>query len=182
MNSCGPQMPGRDVPLQEFALGVYGAPGVAPLCLALQDQQGADVNLLLFCCWAAMCEPQPLSAQRLNEAIAATAGWQGEVVAPLRALRRRLKDPPAGFGADGVSALRRAAQGLELEAECLELDCLSRLAGAGEGEAPCADLAARLRANLERYLARCGMAAAAVDALALDLLLGAIQRMTETRP
>ena len=36
-----------------FSLEVYGRPGVAPACLALQDRHGLDVNLLLFCCWAA---------------------------------------------------------------------------------------------------------------------------------
>ena len=36
-----------------FSLDVYGRPGVAPACLALQDRHGLDVNLLLFCCWAA---------------------------------------------------------------------------------------------------------------------------------
>ena len=38
-------------PFWDFSLAVYGRPGVAPACLALQQRHGADVNLLLFCAW-----------------------------------------------------------------------------------------------------------------------------------
>src|SRR5262249_40267230 len=34
-----------------FSLKVYGRPGVAAACIALQDGLGLDVNLLLYCCW-----------------------------------------------------------------------------------------------------------------------------------
>jgi len=37
----------------EFSLNVYARPGVEQACLALQEQAGADVNLLLFSLWLA---------------------------------------------------------------------------------------------------------------------------------
>ncbi|MFB3151067.1 MAG: TIGR02444 family protein, partial [Alphaproteobacteria bacterium] len=40
-----------DNPCWDFALVVYRRDGVAEACLALQESQGVDVNVLLFCCW-----------------------------------------------------------------------------------------------------------------------------------
>jgi uncharacterized protein (TIGR02444 family) len=37
-----------DDPFWRFSLDLYGRPGVAPACLALQDEAGADVNLVLY--------------------------------------------------------------------------------------------------------------------------------------
>ncbi len=38
-------------PLWTFACAFYGRPGVAAACLALQDEGGADVPLLLYLIW-----------------------------------------------------------------------------------------------------------------------------------
>ncbi|HEX6103216.1 MAG TPA: TIGR02444 family protein, partial [Alphaproteobacteria bacterium] len=44
-----------DCPFWSFSVALYGRPGVAPACLALQDRFGCDVNLLLFAIWAGRC-------------------------------------------------------------------------------------------------------------------------------
>ena len=78
-----------------FSLQVYGKPGVAEACIALQDGLGLDVNLLLYCCWHGRAH-RKLDEAALRHAMAAVEGWQREVVQPLRAVRRRLKSgvPP----------------------------------------------------------------------------------------
>ncbi len=40
-----------DHPFWDFSLEVYGAEGVPPACLALQEAHQLDVNIVLFCCW-----------------------------------------------------------------------------------------------------------------------------------
>ncbi len=43
-----------DDPLWRFALDLYARAGVAPACLTLQDDAGADVTLVLYLLWCAM--------------------------------------------------------------------------------------------------------------------------------
>ena len=40
-------------PFWDFSLKFYDQKNVATSCLALQEDVGADVNLLLYCCWVA---------------------------------------------------------------------------------------------------------------------------------
>ena len=132
-------------PLWDFSLRLYGEPGVAEACLALQDRLGADVNLLLFCCWAGQ-RGQALGEADLDRLQAVAAPWQRQVVAPLRSARRWLK----GQGGAGAEALREEIKRLELEAERLEQDRLQAVLPLPDGPASL-DSAAM---NLERYLAR----------------------------
>ena len=66
-------------PFWRFSLRTYGAPGVARACLALQDACGADVNLLLFCCWLGV-EGRGLNKRLLRRTLAAVSAWQSEVL------------------------------------------------------------------------------------------------------
>ncbi len=90
-----------------FSLAFYATPGVAPACLALQDREGLDVNLVLFCCWVGVA----LDRAVLAEAEALVAEWRTEVVQKLRAVRRWLKPLPEAAG------LRAAVAAQELAAE-----------------------------------------------------------------
>ena len=111
-----------------FSLGVYGRPGVAAACLALQDRDGLDVNLLLFAAWMGHERGLRLGAAGVQAAAGTVAAWQAEVVAPLRALRRRLKEgpPPAPDAATG--AMREHLKAVELEADRVEQNTLQRFA------------------------------------------------------
>ncbi|WP_192499030.1 TIGR02444 family protein [Skermanella pratensis] len=116
--------------LWRFALALYGRPGVSEHCLMLQDRHGCDVTVLLFAAWAGAARGIALSAQDLAAARAAVEAWHGEVVRPLRAVRRRLKQgpPPAPTGRTGE--LRARIQAIEIEAERIELEELAgRLPG-----------------------------------------------------
>lgn len=111
--------------LWRFALALYGRPGVSGHCLMLQDRHGCDVTVLLFAAWAGAARGIGLSAPDLAAARAAVESWHGEVVRPLRAVRRRLKQgpPPAPTGRTGE--LRARIQAIEIEAERIELEVLA---------------------------------------------------------
>ena len=105
-------------PLWDFSLDVYARPGVAEACVALQDETGLDVNLLLFCIWCAAQGPGNLTPDDLRDALALTGGWQAEIIGPLRGVRRRAKTmpgPPLFLG-----AFHRDIAATELSAERVE--------------------------------------------------------------
>ena len=151
-------------PFWDFSVAVYGRPGVAAACLSLQDRQGVDVNVLLFCLWCAS-RGLRVTALELRGALEQVGPWQRDVVAPLRSVRRSLKGAPQA----GAEALRSRVAALELEAERLEQCLLESLAPAATpgGSAP-ADLAT---ANVEAYAAVADLNWAARDAADLAALL-----------
>ncbi|MCC7274335.1 MAG: TIGR02444 family protein [Alphaproteobacteria bacterium] len=137
-----------------FALGVYGAPGVPEMGIALQDEAGADVDILLWCAWAGT-QGVALGAEAIAAAVAATRPWRDGVVRPLRGVRRTMKDMAVAAPPADVAALRAGVKAAELEAERLELAMLARLLPADRPPAPARDAVA---ANLADYLATLGIA------------------------
>jgi uncharacterized protein (TIGR02444 family) len=116
-----------DNPLWTFALAVYGAPGVADECLALQERLTLDVNLLLFVAYAGAVDGIRLDAADIAGVAGAVAPWHGDVVRPLRQARRALK--PFSMNADHAfraksATLRATVKAAELDAEKLELAML----------------------------------------------------------
>jgi uncharacterized protein (TIGR02444 family) len=108
-------------PFWNFSLELDGAEGVAEACLDLQDRRGCDVNVLLFCCWLAASGRPTLTADRLRAILKASDAWQADVVKPLRAIRRKLKDGSwAGALPETVEAVRRRVADAELAAEHAE--------------------------------------------------------------
>ncbi len=128
----------------QFSLQTYAAPGVAPACLAFQDEGGGDVNLLLFSLWCGRAAGI-LAAADIEAALALSARWRARVVAPLRALRRDLKAGVDGFESellrDRIKAVELAAE----EAQQRRIALLALAAAPPPGE-PSA------RAMLDRYL------------------------------
>jgi uncharacterized protein (TIGR02444 family) len=112
--------------LWRFSLAVYRQPGVAAECLALQDDYGVDVNLLLFAAYAGAIHGVVLEPAEIAAAGTLVGAWHDEVVRPLRATRRALKPREAGEAA--VKALRAQVKAAELEAERLEQVMLSQWA------------------------------------------------------
>jgi uncharacterized protein (TIGR02444 family) len=114
--------------LWDWALTAYGRPGVAAICLALQDGHDQNIPLLLAAAWAA-AEGRSLD---LDQAVALTRAWDADVVAPLRAARRALKVSHTPISDSGREALRETVKAVELEAERLLLAALESLAWSGE--------------------------------------------------
>lgn len=144
-----------------FSVAVYGQPGVAPACLALQDEWQLDVNVLLFCLFAAS-RGHTLQANELQALEEAVRPWREQVVRPLRAVRRWLKAPQVPAALD-IGSLRQQVQGLELLAERSQQMAMTNLVALGSG-APSAEVAA---GNLQAYarLAGCAVEGAAKQAL-----------------
>ena len=145
--------------LWDYALGLYRDKNVEAACLRLQDEAGLDVIMLFYCLWAARGRGA-LGRDAIERAMAALAPWTTGVIAPLRAVRRRLKAASGAEVADQAApnqtALRRAVADCELAAErmaCFMLAArLPPLAGSPARRAALgrADAAA---ANLADYLA-----------------------------
>src|SRR5258705_4005028 len=109
----------EESPFWRFSLRFYSRPVVAAACLALQDEAGADVNLLLFLLFLA--EHKRLVTRDdialLDEGVRA---WRDCVVKPLRELRRVLK---TGIGEIPIAVsetFRGQIKRLELESEHIE--------------------------------------------------------------
>lgn len=114
--------------LWEFSLGLYRQPGVAPMCLMLQDQWDADVNIMLWLRWLET-EGMPINATRIRLAETHINGWQKDAVLPLRELRRRIKQR-YGIADQAVEAARQAVKAAELQSERVIQIQLEKLARA----------------------------------------------------
>ncbi len=137
-----------------YGAKVYARPGVAEIVLALQDQDGANVNVLLLCAWLAESETSVLTISGLHALLTACAPWNAHVTKPLRAARRALKSA-SGEIAEPAQALRIRVKADELEAERLEQRLMvSALWNCPDGlvrhEGPSEHA---VRASLDRYVA-----------------------------
>jgi uncharacterized protein (TIGR02444 family) len=149
-----------------FSLRFYRLPGVEEALLALQDQGGHDVNLILYALWLGWSGRGPFGAREQAAAESAAAAIRERIAAPLRELRRRLKADPD----PAIQALRERVKALELDAERIAQSRLAALAGAPARTAAAARHAAA-RANLARILGpQAGSAEAAILAQALACL------------
>ncbi len=143
-----------DHPLWDFSLGVYAREGVEPACLALQDDHGADINVLLAAVWAGTRGVR-LTAADLDRLLGAAGDWHTMVVRPLRGVRRDLR---AGLGAPAPMAdkLRAEIKRLELDAEHLQQLMLAQTLPSG-GAAPASESAMGAScANAVAYIERLG--------------------------
>jgi len=145
-----------DHPFWDFSLRVYGGEGVAPACLELQEAHGVDVNFLLFCCWLAASGRGGVGAAEIARLHAAAAGWHGEIVRGLRAVRKRLKQPVGGEDRALALSLRQRLQKIEIDAEHIEQLMLAAAGDALPAGRP-DDPAEAARANALAYLAALGV-------------------------
>jgi uncharacterized protein (TIGR02444 family) len=147
------------VSLWEFALATYGCPGVDGACLALQDEFGLDVNVILLCLWLGRDGHD--IAPVLDRILEVSDEWQAAIV-PLRTGRRVLKEIIArratpGEG-DSLAAARERIKACELDVERGEIEELGALAPAGA--APIRPGRARITAgsNLGKYFSAMNLA------------------------
>ncbi len=160
-------------PFWHFSLGYYRKRGVADACIALQDDYGVDVNLLLFLLWLASLERR-ITLAELTSLSDTVRGWQAGVIAPLRDLRRKLKHAPPLVEAGAAELFRTKVKGLELEAERLQQQAmfeLSRRAPLGEAADSVAGAARANVAALQNLMGR-GFPIPTVDALIAALKEG----------
>jgi len=162
-------------PFWNFSLELYAGEGVAQACLDLQERRGCDVNVLLFCCWLGVSGRPTLTAERLRALLKVSDAWQAEIIGPLRAVRRQLKDGSwPGALPETVDSVRRRVADAELAAEHAEQLRLASL------HAPPADrdraAEKRLRSavgNLGVYAVCLGVAPDAEDRQSVAALMAA---------
>jgi uncharacterized protein (TIGR02444 family) len=107
-------------PFWDYSLGIYAKSGVADACIALQDDFGLDVNILLACLWFSAQGPGRLESEQIRECVGRTRGWQDKVVKLLRAARRYSKAQPAELPESLRGEFRPRLQAVELDAEHVE--------------------------------------------------------------
>jgi uncharacterized protein (TIGR02444 family) len=141
-------------PFWRFSLRFYRQPMVADACIALQEEAGVDVNLLLFLLWHATLK-HVLSAVEVEALESKIGPWRDTTVIPLRAVRRALKSPPALVAGAVAELFRTRIKAVELEAERLQQEAMYELARVSllGREAPSLQEAAR--ANVSAYAAIC---------------------------
>jgi uncharacterized protein (TIGR02444 family) len=142
-------------PLWRFAVTLYREPGVADACLRLQDEAGADVNIVFFLLWNAS-QMRQYSAADVKATDGMVADWRATAVVPMRAIRRALKDAPVLPDNGVVEDYRTKVKGLELEAERLEHEALLDFfqeSAPGTSVASPTDAARENLAAYESYLA-----------------------------
>jgi uncharacterized protein (TIGR02444 family) len=114
----------------DWMLAAYGRPGVAEICLALQDVHGQNVPFLLWAAWSGAD-----AGPRLERAAQAAHAWDEAAVSPLRAVRRALKAPRAPVHDAAREALRAEVKVVELAAERVLVETLQSLGGPPAGSA-----------------------------------------------
>ncbi len=118
----------RHVSLWDFAVATYRRPGVEEACLALQDDHRQCVPLLLWRLWVL---DRVIDATDLRRAVDVARKWETAVVAPLRSVRRGLRESFPAVADDARLALREKLKAAELLAERVLLESLERLTIAG---------------------------------------------------
>lgn len=134
-------------PFWDFSLGFYARPGIAEICLDLQDRFGADVNVVLYLLWQAQ-RRRRLTLMEIEKLIALISDWQLNVVRPLRGVRRFLRDPDPTWSSESVASFRQRLKGDELLAERLQQAAMEA-AFPNPGEAD--DISAAAKANFQNY-------------------------------
>ena len=155
MSAADAQSPLPGSPFWRFSLRFYRQPEVADACIALQEEAGIDVNLLLFLLWHAT-HSRALSAAEVVELEQRIGPWRDMTVIPLRALRRALKSPPKLVAAAAAELFRTKIKAAELEAERLQQEAMYQLARSALWGREASSPEAAARANIAAYEAMCG--------------------------
>jgi uncharacterized protein (TIGR02444 family) len=136
-------------PFWRFSLHFYRQSGVSDACIALQDECGVDVNLLLFLLWLAD-DGQLLSADEVRKLDDKVCDWRNLTIIPIRETRRRLKGAKTLVEPGKQEAFRNKVKAVELEAERLQQEALYAFTQSGPLGKHAEPLAA-VRSNVSAY-------------------------------
>jgi uncharacterized protein (TIGR02444 family) len=177
MSAADPQS-AQGSPFWRFSLRFYRQPKVADACIALQEERGVDVNLLLFLLWQATRKRAfaPADVEDLEGRIGA---WRDMTVIPLRTLRRALKAPPPLVAGATAERFRTKVKAVELEAERLQQEAMYELANASPLGRQLSSPEEAARANVTAYEAICSGTFPKPAIETLLAALAALERTTE---
>jgi uncharacterized protein (TIGR02444 family) len=115
----------RESAFWQFSLAFYARPGVADACLRLQDDAGADVNVMFYMLFLATQRRQ-IDHAAIARIDASIKAWREIAVVPLRKLRRALKAGIAPLRNTDTESMRTAIKRIELDAERIEQEWLEQ--------------------------------------------------------
>lgn len=93
--------------LWQYSLRLYAVPGISAACLRLQDEAGADVNMIFLLLFAARSGLQ-LSAVNVATVEQECKNWHATVIEPLRQVRRLIKNDQLRAHCDVYQQVKRA--------------------------------------------------------------------------
>jgi len=109
----------QTTPFWRFSLHFYRQAGVSDACIALQDDCGVDVNLLLFLFWLAD-DGRALAADEVKKLDDKVRSWRELTIIPIRDTRRKLKGAATLVDPALQEAFRNKVKAIELDAEQLQ--------------------------------------------------------------
>lgn len=139
----------------DFSVRTYRTPGVPDACLSMQNDYGADVNMLLYCCWvgAVVGEFDDDLFERSSEY---SRQWAGNVVQPLRQARTWMKHigcSTAPTPTDDCMQLREEVKIVEFAAEKMQQEVLESMTAVDQcSNRSIGQVIADVAANLKIYL------------------------------
>lgn len=137
-----------------FAVRTYRCAGIPEACLALQDECGADVNVLLFCCWMGATRGE-FESETFDRVLEFSRTWADRVVRPLRTVRTWMKIqgcPNLPIPVESCMKLREGIKEMEFQAEQLQENVMQSLVDTIPAVTLSATEQARTaRLNLRRY-------------------------------
>src|SRR3984885_9618000 len=117
-------------PFWRFSLYFYRQAGVSDACIALQDDCGVDVNLLLFLFWLAS-DGRRLTADEVKKLDDKVRTWRELTIIPTRDPRRKLKGAATLVDPGKQEAFRNKVKAIELDAEKLQQEALYNFTRSG---------------------------------------------------
>jgi len=109
-----------DNPFWDFSIDFYGRKGVAKRLIDLQESLRIDVNMVLYCYWAAYIGAPILRESQIEKAINLVEKWQNNTVVPLREVRTNLRNCDVVGDKKWFNKVRYKVKVAELEAERFE--------------------------------------------------------------
>ena len=113
----------------DFSVRTYRTDGVPDACLSLQNDYGADVNMLLYCCWVGAYTGQ-FDAELFARASTFSTQWADHLVVPLRSARTWMKHTGCDtepVPTDTCMQLRDEIKSVEFAAEKMQQQVLESL-------------------------------------------------------
>jgi uncharacterized protein (TIGR02444 family) len=144
----------------DFSVRTYRTMGVPDACLSLQNDYGADVNMLLFCCWTGAVIGR-FDAALFARASEFSAQWADHVVVPLRSARTWMKQSGCDtepMPSDACMQLREEIKNVEFSAEKMQQQVLASLVSIDQSRTAAADRIVKdVVANLMLYWEYAGL-------------------------
>lgn len=160
----------------DFSVRTYYGEGVEEAFLALQNEHGVDINMLLFCIWLGRTRGE-FSDSLFAAARDFSTRWAQHVVVPLRNVRTWMKGAGCHDGKVPVQDcmdLREKVKDVEFAAEKLQEEALESLC-ADHPRAQQSDTQqlAAASSNVRRYFAHLGIKAEGAVLQHLNVIMAA---------